>query len=42
LRDGRAVDPSLLWWHRAGRWFLRHSELCTRILLRLRRMAWAS
>jgi len=40
LRDGRAVDPSLLWWHRASGWILRHSELCTRMLLRLRRLAW--
>jgi hypothetical protein len=39
-RDGHAVDPSPLWWHSAGGWILRHSELCTRILLRLRRLAW--
>ena len=36
LRDGRLVDPSP-WWRRAGSWILRHSELCARILLRLRR-----
>jgi signal peptidase I len=42
LRDGRSVDPSPAWWHGAGSWILRHSELCTRVLLRLRRLAWAS
>jgi hypothetical protein len=41
LRDGRPVDPSPAWWHGASSWILRHSELCTRMLLRLRRLAWA-
>lgn len=41
LREGRPVDPSPAWWHSAGSWILRHSELCTRMLLRLRRPAWA-
>jgi hypothetical protein len=40
LRDGSVINPSPLWWHGAGRWILRHSELCVRILLRLRRLAW--
>jgi len=37
LRHGRPVDPSPVWWHGTGSWILRHSELCTRMLLRLRR-----
>jgi len=41
LRQGRSVDPSPLWWNSAGSWILRHSELCTRMLLRLRRLSWA-
>lgn len=42
LRDGRVVDPSPIWWRRAAACVLRHSELCIRILLRLRRPLWAS
>ena len=41
VRYGRSVDPSPAWWHGTGAWILRHSELCTRMLLRLRRLAWA-
>jgi len=39
LRNGRPVAASQAWWHSAGSWILRHSELCTRMLLRLRRLA---
>jgi signal peptidase I len=44
LRNGRRVAPSPLWLIRAGSWILRHSELCTRMLLRLRslrNLSWA-
>lgn len=41
LRKGRAVDPSPNWWYCAASWILRHSDLCTRILLRLKRPLWA-
>jgi len=39
LRNGRPVALSSAWWHRAGSWMVRHSELCTRILLRLQRIS---
>ena len=35
-RDGRMVASYQYWWLSAGSWILRHSELCTRMLLRLR------
>jgi signal peptidase I len=44
LRNGRAVDLTPAWWHRIFSWIMRHSELCTRIALRLRRsisLSWA-
>ena len=37
LRQGRSIDPSPNWWYCAWSRILRHSELCTRMLLRLRR-----
>ncbi len=37
LRDGRSVDPSPAWWHYAGCWILRRSQLSARVLLVLRR-----
>jgi len=42
VRGGRAVDPSPAWWRHTASWILRHSELCIRILLRLKRPIWAS
>ena len=45
LRDGRPVASPSAWWLRIGSSMVRHSELCTRILLRLRRssrMSWAN
>lgn len=42
LRDGRSVSPSPVWWHGAAAWILRYSELCTRMLLRLRRSTCAN
>jgi signal peptidase I len=42
LRKGRAINPSPNWWYCAASWILRHSDLCTRILLRLKRPLWAS
>jgi hypothetical protein len=45
LRNGRPVDLTPAWWHRIFSWTLRHSDLCTRIALRLRRsisLSWAS
>ena len=42
LRQGRSVDPSPTWWYCAAAWILRHSEICTRVVLRLRRERWAS
>ena len=41
LRNGRRIDPSQAWWHRAGSWILRHSQLSTRVLLGLRTRLWA-
>jgi signal peptidase I len=44
LRNGRPVDLTPVWWHRIFSWTLRHSELCTRMVLRLRRsinLSWA-
>ena len=44
LRNGRPVALTPAWWHRIFSWTLRHSELCTRIVLRLRRsinLSWA-
>jgi signal peptidase I len=44
LRNGRPVDLTPAWWHRIFSWTLRHSELCTRMVLRLRRsinLSWA-
>jgi signal peptidase I len=44
LRNGRPVDLTPAWWHRIFSWTLRHSDLCTRIALRLRRsinLSWA-
>lgn len=44
LRYGRQVALSPLWWHRGFSWIMRHSDLCTRTLLRLRRssrLSWA-
>lgn len=37
LRNGRLVDPSPAWWHSAGCWILRRSQLSARVLLGLRR-----
>jgi hypothetical protein len=37
LRNGRTVALTPAWWHRIFSWTVRHSELCTRIVLRLRR-----
>ena len=45
LRDGRPVALTRVWWHRIGSSIVRHSELCTRILLSLRRrskLAWVN
>lgn len=45
LRNGRPVALSSSWWHRAGSSIVRHSDLCTRILLRLQRLSrlsWAN
>ena len=36
LRNGRRIDPSPAWWHAAGCWLLRRSQLFTRVLLALR------
>ena len=36
-RDGRQVDPSPAWWHGAGRFLLRRSQLSARVLLGLKR-----
>jgi hypothetical protein len=41
LRDGRRIDPSPAWWHGAGRWILRRSQLSIRVLLGLKRRLWA-
>jgi hypothetical protein len=41
LRNGRRIDPSLAWWHRAGSWILRRSQLSSRVLLALRTRLWA-
>jgi hypothetical protein len=44
LRNGRPVALTPAWWHRIFSWILRHSELCTRIVLRLHRsinLSWA-
>jgi signal peptidase len=41
LRNGRPVALSRTWWHTAGASILRHSDFCTRILLRLRRLKFA-
>jgi len=43
-RGSRSVRLSPAWWHRAGSWVAARSEVCTRMLLRLRRLqrlAWA-
>jgi hypothetical protein len=42
LRDGRCIDPSPSWWHGAGRFLFRRSELPARVLLGLRRRAGAT
>ena len=42
LRDGRQVDPSPAWWHGAGRWILRRSQLSARVLLGLKRLRGAT
>jgi hypothetical protein len=42
LRDGRWVDPSPAWWHGAGCWILRRSQLSARVLLGLKRRLWGS
>jgi signal peptidase I len=45
LRNGHLIDPAPIWWHRLFSWILCHSDLCTRILLRLRkssRLSWAN
>jgi hypothetical protein len=44
LRGGRSVRLSSAWWHRAVSSMVRRSELCTRVLLRLKRLpgwSWA-
>ena len=44
LRNGRPAALTSTWWHRSFSWVLRHSELCTRMALRLRRsinLSWA-
>ena len=41
-RRGRSINPSPNAWYCAAAWILRHSELCTRIVLRLRRELWAN
>jgi hypothetical protein len=44
LRGGRSVALSSAWWHRAAASIVQRSELCTRILLRLKRLprrSWA-
>ena len=38
VRDGRPASLSPAWWHEAGSWMVRHSDLCERIFLRLRRL----
>lgn len=40
LRDGRPVHLSTTWWCCAAAWILRHSDLCTRLVLRLRAVLW--
>ena len=43
-RGGRSVGLSPAWWHRAVSSIVQRSELCTRVLLRLRRLprwSWA-
>jgi len=42
LRNGRSIDPSRYCWSSVASWILRRSDLCTRVLLRLKRLAWAS
>ena len=45
LRNGRPVASPSAWWLRVGSSMARHSELCTRIMLRLQRssrMSWAN
>lgn len=37
LRDGHPVDLSRAWWHSAGCWILRRSQLSTRMLIELRK-----
>jgi signal peptidase I len=41
VRSGRPAALSSAGWHRVISWIVRHSELCTRILLRMQRLAWA-
>jgi hypothetical protein len=44
FRGGRSVALSSAWWHRAASSIVQRSELCTRILLRLKRLprwSWA-
>jgi signal peptidase I len=38
VRNGRQVTLTPAWWHRICSLMVRHSELCTRVLLRMRRM----
>jgi signal peptidase I len=45
VRNGRPVEPPSAWWLCVGSAIVRHSDLCTRIMLRLQRssrMSWAS
>jgi signal peptidase I len=42
LRDGLQIDPSPAWWHGAGRFVLRRSELSVRVLLGLKRLGGAT
>jgi len=37
-RGSRSVPLSPVWWHKAGSWIAARSEVCTRVLLRLRRL----
>jgi len=39
LRGGRRLEPRLTRWSRASSWILARSDLCVRLVLRLRRLA---
>ena len=41
-RDGREVDPAPAWWHGAGCFVLRRSELFVRLLLGMKRLRCSS